>query len=244
MASGATLKAAGTFPGTPTFTAFSINSGSTVEYYGTTNQAVSNSVAYGTLKISGTGTKTLAANTNVAANLKVTAGTLDLSSFTVNRRPVAAARDRRNGATLKIGGTNPFPSNYSTHTLGTTSTVEYNGTSQTVTDEDYGHLKLSGSGTKTMPATAVAIAGNFTVTGTRSATAASSDERSPATSARQRLHVRRRQFSHSVRRRLHQRGGIVHAGHEHVHVQRRVGADHRRRTHLHQPGCQRTTRTA
>src|SRR5262249_44335727 len=77
-----------------------------------------------------------------------------------------------NGAFLKIGGTNTFPSNYSTHTLGATSTVEYEGTNQTVTNESYGHLTLSGSGTKTMPGTTLTLAGNFTMSGTPSATAA------------------------------------------------------------------------
>jgi hypothetical protein len=57
-----------------------------------------------------------------------------------------------NGATLMIGGTNSFPTNYTTHTIGATSTAVYNGTNQSVTAEaapGYGNLTLSGSGTKT-----------------------------------------------------------------------------------------------
>ena len=59
------------------------------------------------------------------------------------------------------------------------NTVEYNGTNQTIVNPSglsgnsgYYNLKLSGSGTKTMPATAMDIRGNLTVSGTASATAA------------------------------------------------------------------------
>jgi hypothetical protein len=119
------------------------------------------------------GTATLArAETVTGGNLTVSAGTLDLSSFTINRSASGGTLTVSNGAILKIGGTNSFPTNYATHSLGATSTVEYNGTAQTVTAESYGHLTLSGSGTKTMPGTAMTIAGNFTMAGTASATAA------------------------------------------------------------------------
>ena len=85
------------------------------------------------------------------------------------------------GAFLKIGGTNTLPSNYSAHTFQPASTVDYYGTNQTVTAENgpnppnssgYGHLILSNTGTKTMPATPTTILGNFTMSGTASATAA------------------------------------------------------------------------
>ena len=58
------------------------------------------------------------------------------------------------------------------------STMEYNGTSQTVlnlngtTAPGYHNLILSGSGTKTMPGTAMNISGAFTLSGTTTATAA------------------------------------------------------------------------
>ena len=76
------------------------------------------------------------------------------------------------GAFLKIGGANSFPLNYATHSFNPTSTVDYYGTSQTVTAETYGNLNLSTSGTKTMPATPLTTQGNFTMSGTASATAA------------------------------------------------------------------------
>jgi hypothetical protein len=55
-------------------------------------------------------------------------------------------------------------------------TVDYSASAaQTVNNPagGYGHLKLSGSGVKTMPGTALAVAGSFTTAGTAQATAAS-----------------------------------------------------------------------
>src|SRR2546422_829718 len=100
----------------------------------------------------------------------VVAGTLDLSTFSADRASgggttLGGTLSVANGATLKIGGTHTFPANYRTHSLGAASTVEYSGTSQTVTAESYGNLALSSSGgaaTKTMPTSALVIAGNLT----------------------------------------------------------------------------------
>jgi len=63
------------------------------------------------------------------------------------------------------------------HTVsGGTTTVEYNGGDQTVIVPDpatnrYSTLILSGSGTKTMPGTAMAVYGDFSMSGTATATA-------------------------------------------------------------------------
>ncbi|MFZ4589755.1 MAG: T9SS type A sorting domain-containing protein [Ignavibacteria bacterium] len=53
------------------------------------------------------------------------------------------------------------------------NTIEYNGTGQTVhpLSDGYHNLILSGSGTKTMPGTAMTLNGDFTTSGTASATA-------------------------------------------------------------------------
>ena len=119
------------------------------------------------------GTVTLALNETIKnGNLSVLSGTLDLGVYTMNRTTLGGTATVANGATLKIGGTNSFPANYAVHTLGATSTVEYYGTNQTVTAETYGHLILSGSGVKTMPASPLTVQGNFTMAGTASATAA------------------------------------------------------------------------
>jgi len=56
------------------------------------------------------------------------------------------------------------------------NTVEYSGDDQTIINPNgattgYYHLMLTGSGTKTLPATALSVAGNFTMSGTAVATA-------------------------------------------------------------------------
>jgi hypothetical protein len=107
-------------------------------------------------------TLTLDVNRAPDGNLSVTTGTFDLSSLTINRSAAGGTLTVSNGATLKIGGTNTFPTNYSTHTLGATSTVEYSGTAQNVSAETYGHLTTSGSGTKTMQAATI-VNGTFTI---------------------------------------------------------------------------------
>ena len=156
---GATLKI-GSTNGFPTgYTTTSLTSASTVEYYGA-NQSVGG-VAYGNLTLSTSGTKTLAATATVAGNLSVnTSGvTFDLATFTANGSGTLTVV---NGATLKIGGTNGFPAGYASTSLGTTSTVDYYGTNQSVGGVAYGNLTLSTSGTKTLAATAT-VAGNLTV---------------------------------------------------------------------------------
>ena len=156
---GGTVSLAGnlTIPATGTF------SSSTTVFTGSAAQLITNG---GTLTLtdvivnkSGANALSLAQNTPIGGNLTVTAGVFDLVDKTANRSVAGGTLTVANGATLKIGGTNPFPTNYTTHILGTTSTVEYSGTTQAVSAETYGHLTLSGTGTKTS-------AGNTIVNGT------------------------------------------------------------------------------
>lgn len=152
-----------------------LNSGNIIDYSSiTTAQTVSSSYQYSTLRISGSGTKSLAANltalrsaTAAEGNIYVNGGTFDLSSFTAGRGSTVTGGTLSvaNGASLKIGGTNTFPANYNTRTLGLTSTVEYSGTAQTVSAQAYGNLALSsasGAAVKTMPASALLLAGDLT----------------------------------------------------------------------------------
>ncbi len=151
-----------------------LSAGSTVDYAASGDQSVSSSLTYSTLRISGSGIKTLTGNlpslassTATAGMLDLVAGTLDLSTFTANRGTSVAGGtvNVAAGAKLKIGGAGTFPANYATHGLAATSTVEYGGNNQTVTAESYGNLILSGSSgvvTKTMPASALTLAGNLT----------------------------------------------------------------------------------
>lgn len=154
-----------------------LTAGCTVEYCATlVNQTIKQNLTYSTLIISGAGVKTPAGNLNAlnstgatTGNITVSAGTLDLATFTANRGTTVTGGTLTisNGAALKIGGTNTFPSNYNTRTPALTSTVEYAGTNQTVSVQTYGNLKFSssaGAAIKTMPATALTIAGNLTTT--------------------------------------------------------------------------------
>jgi hypothetical protein len=167
-ASGTIYVKASTFAGNYNLTGVqTFANTSVVDYAATTvNQTVSNSPTYGNLRISGALTKTLAGNLPpITGNLTVVAGTLDLGAFTANRASAGGSLLLANGTTLKIGGTNSFPSNYTTRSIGATSTVIYSGTNQTVSAQSYGNLSLtssSGSATKTMPASAMTVSGSLT----------------------------------------------------------------------------------
>ena len=151
-----------------------LSAGSTVDYAASGNQTVNGALTYSTLRISGSGVKTLTNNlpalvssSATAGTIDVSAGTLDLSTFTANRgtTTVGGTISVAAGATLKIGGTGTFPANYATRSLAATSTVEYNGANQTVATNAYGHLTLSGSSgtvSKAMPTSAFTVAGNLT----------------------------------------------------------------------------------
>ncbi|RFS19489.1 hypothetical protein DVR12_22915 [Chitinophaga silvatica] len=149
---------------------------SAVNYSATlVNQTISNTPTYSTLRISGTGTKTLGGNLNPlnataanTGNIEVLAATLDLATFSANRGTTIAGGYLRvvNGALLRIGGTNTFPTNYATTVLPINSTVEYYGNAQTVTALQYGNLTLSstsGAVVKTLPASTLTITGNLTL---------------------------------------------------------------------------------
>ncbi len=84
-------------------------------------------------------------------------GTFDLGSFTFNRSAAGGNFKVKNGATLRIGGTNGLPSNYSSITMSsTTATIDFNGTNQSVAalpgGDQYTILILSGSGIKAIGA--------------------------------------------------------------------------------------------
>ncbi|SFD78777.1 hypothetical protein SAMN05518672_103218 [Chitinophaga sp. CF118] len=157
--------------------AITLTAGCTVDYSATLiNQTIKETFIYSTLKISGAGVKTPAASLSAlnstgatTGNITVTAGTLDLSTFTASRSNTVTGGTLTvsNGATLKIGGTNPFPLNYNTRSLSLTSTVEYGGTTQTVSAQTYGNLTLSsstGAAVKTMPGSDFTVVGNLTST--------------------------------------------------------------------------------
>lgn len=108
------------------------------------------------------GAATLTGSAAINGNLTVSAGTLDLSAFTADRATAGGAIAVASGATLKIGGSNTFPANYTTRTLAANGVVDYSGTSQTVSDEAYSHLNLSGSGNKSAGA-GLTVNGDLTI---------------------------------------------------------------------------------
>ncbi len=177
-ANGRILVKASTFAGNYGMSGTITMAGTGVVDYGATNvnQTISQSITYGTLRISGSGTKTLGNNLTAlnstatnAGNIYVASGILDLGGFTANRGTTTAGGTFTvaAGATLRIPSTGTFPSNFASHALDTTSNVEYSGTSQTVSSETYGNLILgnsSGSVTKTMPTNSITVAGNLIAT--------------------------------------------------------------------------------
>ena len=164
IASGAIMKSAiitlsvgGNWSNAGTFTP----SSGTVNFNGSGAQSISAS-PFNNLTINkSAGTSTLTGNLAIANNLTITAGTLDVMTFTANRNTLGGIFTLTSGAGLLVGGASNFPSNYTTNTIGSASTVTFNGTiAQTVPVKTYGNLVFSngGSNVKTM-------AGSFTSNG-------------------------------------------------------------------------------
>ncbi len=111
-------------------------------------------------------TATLYGNISLAGDLNISEGTFDLSSFTADRATPGGTLTLANGTTLNIGGTNSLPGNYQTHSIGSTSTIEYSGTTQTIatpnSSQNYGNLIVSGSEIKSLAGN-IGIEGNLTV---------------------------------------------------------------------------------
>ncbi|WP_235942091.1 T9SS type A sorting domain-containing protein [Pontibacter fetidus] len=155
-----------------------LNALAVVNYSGLINQNILSARQYGVLRISGGGVKSLSVNTTVVSDLFVDAATLDIASYTLDRTALGGTMNVANLATLRLSASN-FPTNYLTVDLGPTSTVEYYGGGQTVTDvaKGYGNLHLIGNGIKTMPLPAssapLVIAGNLVGAGSAQFTARS-----------------------------------------------------------------------
>jgi hypothetical protein len=109
----------------------------------------------------------LANSVAIYNNLNVGSGVFDIGAFSINRNSIGGVLTVSNGARLKIGGTSSFPLNYTTHTIGTTSTVEYSGTNQTASilnnAVEYGNLSFSGNGTKLLQGSGVDVANDLDI---------------------------------------------------------------------------------
>ncbi|MCX6740513.1 MAG: peptidoglycan-binding protein [Candidatus Parcubacteria bacterium] len=144
---------------------------SSVTLNGTGAQAIngSSAISFNNLVINKSGTATLGKNTSIVGDLTISSGTLDLAAFTINRSAPGGILTIANGGTLKIGDSNTLPSNYSTHSFGATSTVEYGGTATTVatpnSSQAYGNLVISGSAVTTTNsftvATSLSVSGSL-----------------------------------------------------------------------------------
>ena len=161
-------------------------SASTINYNGSTAQTIpfnlSNSgsggttstvaIIYGNLNTNNTsaGGATLNASitsTNVRENLNVQSGILNNNGFAITLR---SSKDFvvSNGATFNLSGSSSMVSG-ATKTFGPSSTVNYIGTNQTVSNESYGKLALSGTGIKTFSGGNTSIAGNLSILSTTKA---------------------------------------------------------------------------
>ena len=102
--------------------------------------------------------------TNVTGSFNIQTGTFNNGGFAM----AGSSGDTftvSNDAVFNLSGSSVFPSGFGTTTLGSTSTVNYNGGIQSVASKSYGNLVLSTSGNKTF-AGATTIAGNLTLSGT------------------------------------------------------------------------------
>lgn len=110
-------------------------------------------------------TVTLGSLASVGGDLTIASGNLDLSTFSANRQTAGGALSLSSTSTLFIGGTGTFPTNYSSVSLLGGSTVNYNGTTQTISPQVYSNLTISGvrgTNTVTMPSGTVEVNGVFT----------------------------------------------------------------------------------
>lgn len=162
-------------------TAIGVNS--TITFNGSGAQSVytvvaTSSSAFGNITINKTsGTATLLANIRLAGNLTISNGTLDLDVNAANRLTAGGTLSVSATGKLKLGantggqtGSN-FPTNFSTVTLTTGSTIDYSGSSsitQTIySGVTYSNLTLTnstGSGSATKNTTAnITVNANLTI---------------------------------------------------------------------------------
>lgn len=150
----------------------------TWNYCGTSPQtlASSNKVRYGNLMISNPAGVSLAralATPLLDGNLTIQSGFLSNAGFIITGN-IGRTFTVANGATFRMTSTTGMVTGFTTKAFAPNSTVDYSGANQMVSLELYGNLVLSGSGTKTMPASPLTLQGGFFMAGTASATSANS----------------------------------------------------------------------
>lgn len=142
--------------GSPTVAA----NGGTIQINGTGAQSIAGTT-FNNLTFNGTGTKTMTSSGTLTGNLTITTGTVDLTSYSLDRTTNGGVFSMASGTTLRIGGTAGFPTNFATNTLNAASTVEFYGSTQAIGAVTYGNLMTSG-GVKSMTGNA-SVAGTLTM---------------------------------------------------------------------------------
>ena len=123
------------------------------------------------------GTGTVTFNHGVSTEVVTIAGITDLYNISVSANTSIAPVQ---GCVLRIAGAASATPTSKADWSAVNSTIEWNGVNQNILNptglsgnSGYYNLILSGSGTKTMPATALNVIGDFTLDGTATATASS-----------------------------------------------------------------------
>lgn len=114
---------------------------------------------YASITLTGSGTKTMGGNASLSGSMNVNAGTLAIADTTlsVSQHLTGTGAVSFTSGTLHLGG--DF-SNSGTLTLGTTSTINYNGTgAQSVRSATYANLQFTNAGVKTFAGGIVITAG-------------------------------------------------------------------------------------
>ncbi|PCJ65587.1 MAG: hypothetical protein COA58_09255 [Bacteroidetes bacterium] len=134
-------------------------------------QLVSSDHKYGILRISGGSDKFLSSDlpdihngSSTRGRVYIDAGIFDLNAYECDRESNGGVFVIAANAELHIGGTEDFPNRFTTVTLATSSTVQYDGNNQSVKNLSYGNLLLSGASgsvTKTLSSGTMNISGDF-----------------------------------------------------------------------------------
>jgi hypothetical protein len=156
-----TIGVGGNWIRTGTFTP----SSSTVVFNGSGNQTI-DGTAFNNVTINKSGgTASLNAAITVNGNLTQSQGTFDIAVLTTDRSSLGGTFQMGANTVLRLSGANNFPSNYSTYTLNSTSTVEYYGSlAQTVRGSiTYGNLTINNSGSAATLGGAITVGGNVLI---------------------------------------------------------------------------------
>jgi fibronectin-binding autotransporter adhesin len=149
------------FKGSTISSTLTCSSSSTVNYSGSISQT-GKVTAYGILKKNGTSNTVTFANGVTAANIQVNTGTLSIGSCSITGSGGNIQVD--NGA--KLSTSSNFPTGTGvTYTLGSTSTVDYNGGGSSLAALTYGNLSLT-STTRTATANTTVLGNLILSTGT------------------------------------------------------------------------------